>query len=186
MHSDSGGIPAVAEARIDSYVCALPGISLAELVEQANFATGDDIYLLNRGRPALRKSARGTARRTNHCSGCSWIVAPLSSMEQRRTMRPFCIHSRRHFRPSGRARRSPGVARVEGLQYWEYDDRAVGRRRKIAGTPQLHRGIIDQRMPHHTVARRSRAQHCQRILDALLYASEEGQRVADHRANVVR
>ena len=47
IRSAAGGVPAVAEARIVSYVCALPGIGLAELVSQvATFATRDDVYSL--------------------------------------------------------------------------------------------------------------------------------------------
>jgi putative transposase len=47
MRSDSGAIPASAQARIASYACAVPGISLAELIDQiVNFATRDDVYLL--------------------------------------------------------------------------------------------------------------------------------------------
>jgi putative transposase len=34
MRSDSGALPVGAEARIVSYVCAVPAISLAELIEQ--------------------------------------------------------------------------------------------------------------------------------------------------------
>jgi hypothetical protein len=52
-------------------------------------------------------------------------------MEQGRTLFPFCIHCCRHFRPSGQARQSFRVARVEGLQYWEYDHRAIGRRPRL-------------------------------------------------------
>ena len=47
IRSTAGRVPAVTEARIVSYVCALPGIALEELIDRvATFATRDDIYFL--------------------------------------------------------------------------------------------------------------------------------------------
>jgi putative transposase len=181
MRSDSGGIPAVAEARIVSYLCALPGISLAELVEQANFATRDDIYLLI-------------------AAGRLYVNLHMGLLIEPATVRVFPdrhaalqLGAAQDIRPVRHSLLPPfQTLRAGAVITWD------GRAWQVAniGSTSIALLVEDGRLlelPDPTVEslikeRRIRQlpddcelNTCHRISDALLDASEEDLRVANHR-----
>jgi hypothetical protein len=158
MRFDSGAIPASAQTRIVSYACAVPGISLAELIEQiANFVTRDDVCLLiATGRlyanlhagllvePATVRAFPDRDATLQHGAGRNALPVLHSLLQPFQTLRA------RRDNHLGGPERSP-ILEVRPSRYWA--------KKKGAVTPRLHRRIVDRRMPHHTVARGSRAQH---------------------------
>ena len=186
MRSDSGGIPAVAEARIVSYLCALPGISLAELVEQANFATRDDIYLLiAAGRLYADLHADllvdpATVRMFPDRDACLQHGAAQNNPPILPSLLPpfQTLHAGAAVTWDGR---SWQVANIGSTTIALLGD--DGRLLELSESTVeclIKKGRLTQSPDDREV------NLCQRISDAVLHASEQDLRIANRRANVVR
>ena len=188
MRSDSAAVPAVAEARIVSYTCALPGISLAELIEQvANFATRDHIYLLIAAGRLYIDLHAGLLVEPAAVRVFPNRDSALQHAVEEQNNQPF-LHS---FPRRVQTLRAGAVVTWDG-RAWQIAN--------IGGTTvallgedgrllELPDATLESLVKEGRLTQSSEDPElntCQKISHELLHASEEDLRVANQRANAVR
>lgn len=187
VRSDPSTVAAATEARIISYACAFPGISLAELVEQAaGFATRDDIYLL---------IAAGRLY-ANLYAGLLVEPTDVQVFPDRDSILRYAIEQKDPLRqhpilPPYRTLRAGAMVMWDSCA-WQVAN-IGGTTVSLLGENGRLLELPDTTLESLVKEGRIRASSddpeldaCRRISDELLRASEGDLKVANHRANAVR
>jgi putative transposase len=185
MRADSSSISPASAERIVSHTSALPGISLAELLDQVvTFATRDEVYfLIAAGRLYVDLRA-------------GLLVEPdaVRVFPDRDSALQHALEQ--NSQPSSLPRRTQTL-RAGAVVTWD------GRAWQVANTGATTVALLDEggrllEVPDATLeslVKQGRITQspedpdikaCQKISDEILHASEEDLRVANHRANAVR